>query len=412
MKTPDRPGEGWAPPDPGPAPPSDIPSLSADPGPPPPHHPRVYGYPPLYGYPSLNGHLPQPYGQYADRQPPRPPVPVRKPWTVPAAPGTPFHRLARTPLHRWWRPLVGTLFILAVGLVVLLGVMLGAMIAVVLTGENLVANLENDRIFQNSTADLGLQLVSLAVLTPVVLLAAWLVQCRPPGLLSSVTGRLRGRWLLVCAGLAVVAFLFSYVTSWIAFAVTGTTEPGPARWAGWAAFLPPAVMIVLLVPFQAAAEEYIFRGWLLQAIASCTLETRTGPIARAASVILRTPWPAIVISAGAFTASHAYKGWALLDVFLFGVVAGWLAVRTGGLEAPIALHGMNNLVAFLIPAATGELSDALRVTDAPWQGVVSTVTQLGVFAGLVLLSARRRRLETVVPAYRHGQGPPSWPNCG
>jgi membrane protease YdiL (CAAX protease family) len=316
---------------------------------------------------------------------------------VPVAPGTAFHRLARTPLHRWWRPLLGTLFAVAIGFLVLIGVTVGALATAAFMGEQPLVNAKNHQIFTSTTAELALQLTSLAVLTPVVLLAAWVVQRRPPGSLSSVTGRLRGRWLATCLKLAVGASLLSYFASWITFTITGHREPPPPGWAGWATFLPSAAAIVLLVPFQAAAEEYVFRGWLLQAIASCTLETRTGLFGRAASAVFRTPWPAIIISAAVFTAGHAYKGWALLDVSLFGITAGWLAVRTGGLEAPIALHALNNLVAFLSPAALGRLGEAVRITDVPWQSIVATAVQLTVFAFLVLRAARDRRLARVTP---------------
>ncbi|MBC6461744.1 CPBP family intramembrane glutamic endopeptidase [Actinomadura sp. HBU206391] len=348
------------------------------------------------------------------------PVPItppqaQRPWVVRAAPGTPFHRLARTPVHRWWRPLVGTLFAAALGLVVMLAVTMGALSVATLLGDDPLAG-TGDQIFSDPTANLGIQLGSLAALTPVVLLAAWVVQRRPVGSLSSVTGRVRVRWLLICLGLAVLACLASYVVSWMAFAVTGSEDSASTDWAGWGAFLPAALMIMLLVPFQAVAEEYIFRGWLLQAIASCTLETRTGPIGRAASAVFRTPWPAIVISAMVFTAGHAHRSWALLDVFLFGLMTGWLAVRTGGLEAPIALHVLNNIVAFQLTAATGRLDDALRVTDAPWQGIVGTAAQLGVFALLVLASFRRRGLEAVSPEPTargwHRQGPELHPGPG
>ncbi|MGH3388274.1 MAG: lysostaphin resistance A-like protein [Actinomadura sp.] len=363
MKTPDQPAEEWAPPD--------------------------SGLPPSLDSPPL---------------PPSPPAPARSTWIVPAPPGSTFHRLARTPLHRWWRPLLGTVFAVVMGLLVLLCVTVGAMATAALLGEQPLANTGKQQIFTDPGAELALQLTSLAVLTPVVLLAAWAVQRRPPGSLSSVTGRLRGRWLMTCIKLAIGASLLSYIASWITFTVTGHREPPPPGWAGWAAFLPPAAAIVLLVPFQAAAEEYVFRGWLLQAIASCTLETRRGLIGRAAGAVFRTPWPAILISAAVFTAGHAYKGWALLDVSLFGITAGWLAVRTGGLEAPIALHALNNLVAFLSPAALGRLGEAVRTTDVPWQSIIATSVKLTVFAFLILRATRERRPATVTPG-----GPPEPP---
>jgi hypothetical protein len=90
---------------------------------------------------------------------------------------------------------------------------------------------------------------------------------------------------------------------------------------------------------------------------------------------------------------------------LFGIAAGWLAVRTGGLEASITLHTVNNLGAFLVPAATGQLGNALRVTETPWQAIAGTIVQLVAFAVLVLLSARRRRLPRVTGSASPQPGP-------
>jgi hypothetical protein len=161
----------------------------------------------------------------------------------------------------------------------------------------------------------------------------------------------------------------------------------------------PAITIVLLVPFQAAAEEYVFRGWLLQGIGACTLENLKGKVGRAFSVVFRTPWPGILIGAALFTSLHGYTGWGILDIFFFGALAAWMTVRTGGLEAAIALHVFNNLMAFLLPAAIGELD--MEQGDVPWQYVVADIVPMVLFAAGVLLLARRRRLPTVtasVPA--------------
>jgi hypothetical protein len=74
---------------------------------------------------------------------------------------------------------------------------------------------------------------------------------------------------------------------------------------------------------------------------------------------------------------------------------GWLAVRTGGLEAPIALHVVNNVLAFLPSAAAGNLDQALRQGSVPWQSLAGTVVQLIVFAGIVLILARKWAIQTV-----------------
>jgi membrane protease YdiL (CAAX protease family) len=133
-------------------------------------------------------------------------------------------------------------------------------------------------------------------------------------------------------------------------------------------------MIVLLVPFQAAAEEYVFRGWLLQAIGSCTLEARSRILAK----VFGTAWPAILLSALPFMAGHAYTDWGILDVGAFAVAAGWVTVKTGGLEAAIALHVVNNLTSIGLPAAEGDLS--LEQGSVPLPEVISDVVALALWA--------------------------------
>jgi len=87
-----------------------------------------------------------------------------------------------------------------------------------------------------------------------------------------------------------------FATSYVVTRDLHRRAPHRTEMAGWGTFLLPAVVIVLLVPFQSTAEEFLFRGWVVQAIAACTLETRKGPIGRAFSVAFRTPWPALIIS--------------------------------------------------------------------------------------------------------------------
>ncbi|MCW2915571.1 MAG: family intrarane metalloprotease [Actinomycetia bacterium] len=414
------PSELWASPDPGlpqrPDAPQGPPPRPYDPSPseqsqpygsnaphpapqfyaPEPTPPGIYGQQPPYGYP------PQPYGGYPPYGPPQQPYgppgywqpPQKQPWVVAAPPGTPYHRLARTALHRWWRPLVGTLFLFAVGFVVIIAVMIVAMIVyAVSTGH--APDGTGDSFFHNATGDLAFELLTLGVLTPVVLLTVWVVQRRPVGSVVSVTGRVRWKWLFICCALAIGFCATEFATSYVVTAIF-TDEPLTApKWAGWDTFLLPAVVIVLLVPFQSTAEEFLFRGWVVQAIAACTLETRKGPVGRAFSVVFRTPWPALIISAAIFTSGHGYTGWAMFDTFLFGLLAGWLAVKTGGLEAGIALHVLNNLMAFLLPAAAGDLAASMKQGGAPWYAFLSDAVPLALYGLVVVLMARRLKVRTV-----------------
>ncbi|WP_131740532.1 CPBP family intramembrane glutamic endopeptidase [Actinomadura roseirufa] len=398
---PRAPAQGWSWPEQDPGPPPYQGVYGAPQRPPAPYgaDPSWTGQyaPPQPGAPHYDG-PPQPYQPYPVPFGEAGPGPVKAPWVVPTPPGTPFHRMARTAAHRWWRPLVGTLAVAGAGFALAIAMMiLGLIVRIAVTGDlpdN--AGPESDSLFGDDTADLAFELASLGVFLPVALLGAWGVQRRRPGTLSSVAGRLRWRWLLICCGLALAFCAVSYGSSLVAAAFVHDDSGGDDHWVGWGRFLAPALVIILLVPFQSAAEEYVFRGWLLQAVGSCTLETARGRVARAFSVVLRTPWPGIVLGSALFTAGHGYTGWGIVDIFFFGALSAWLAVRSGGLEAGIAMHVFNNLMAFLAPAAVGKLD--IEQGGVPWQYVVADIIPMALYAAAVLWFVRRKRIQTVTPA--------------
>ena len=70
-------------------------------------------------------------------------------------------------------------------------------------------------------------------------------------------------------------------------------------------------------------------------------------------------------------------------------MAGLVVVLVGGLEAGIALHMLNNLLAFGVAIAFDQLDGTLTVSEASWWQLPVTVAQNGVYLVLVLLVARR-----------------------
>lgn len=372
--------------------------------------PTTYGAPPGQPYGALHGQAYGAPGQAPYGMPPGQPPPYGMPYgmvpygapvvprTMAAPPGVPYHRLARTGLHRWWRPLVGTAFLVAVGMLAIGAVLIGWEIVHSIVAGGFVEP-EGDRIFPNPTEDLAVTLVILGVLTPVVLLTVWLIQRRPVGSVISVLNRMRWRWLLVSCLPALGYLAVSFGLGILVDAVFPTDETGSDSWVGWGRFVVPALVILLLVPFQSAAEEFVFRGWLIQAIGSYAPDQADGSgFRRAVGTALRSPWPAVTITSVLFVAAHGYTGWAMVDIFLFAMLIGWLTVRTGGLEAAISLHTLNNLLAFLLPAAVGQLDSWSEQGGAPWTILLVDVPALAAYAATLLRLARRNRIDRLTPA--------------
>jgi membrane protease YdiL (CAAX protease family) len=289
---------------------------------------------------------------------PAPPVPV-----TPVA----YHRLARTARHRWWRPITGTMLILCALPVALVGGT-GAVSAVVALFGG-----PDDFLSGSPEAELSLTLVTLGLFVPVVLLAARWAQRRPAGTVSSVAGRLRLAWLRTCVLWAVPLLILSFVVlSFLPGPGVGVVRVGGERLALGLA------VVILLVPLQAAGEEYLFRGWILQAFGSW----------------LRSPWPGIVVSSLLFGLAHGIgSGASLLVTGFFGLVTAVLTVRTGGLEAAIGLHVVNNVAAFGFMVVTGTMDTAETAITTP--AAIVDLSMVALYGLGVLWMARRRGLATL-----------------
>ncbi|WP_433789758.1 lysostaphin resistance A-like protein [Actinoplanes sp. CA-252034] len=305
---------------------------------------------------------------------------------TPPPPGSPYHRAARTAAHRWWRFPVGTLFVVVAGFVTMIGGYGTYVIAAEVSGR---PDGPDGMASFGALPDLAVGFLSIAVILPFVLIAARWIQQRPAGTLSSVTGRIRWRWLAVCLGVAAVTIVV-FLTAVTALAeATGEDAGLGDPLAGWGPFLVSSVVLLAVVPFQAAAEEYVCRGWLLQGLGA----------------YLRGPWLPIVVQAVVFAALHGWgTPWGFADLMLFGVVAGWVTVRTGGLEAAVALHVMNNLLGTLVAAAFGQLTIDETAADMPWQGFAVDVPLLLGFAAVIIWLARRRGLATATPVTGYPAG--------
>lgn len=296
----------------------------------------------------------------------------------PAHYGLAYHRMALAGRPGWWRPVLGTLLIAVFTVLLLLVLIAGFAIAAALGGVPVDWESEG-ALFADPIWETAATLAMIGVLLPAILLAARVVR-RRRGTVSSVAGRLRWGWLARCAVVAVpivIAVLIGLVLLYAIFPPAG--EPPPtdtAGWTGWRTFLVGAAVLVALVPVQAAAEEYLVRGWIPQFFGS----------------YLRSPWYGIVVGAVAFALLHGLSEPAgFLGLVYFGLLFGWLAVRTGGLEAAVAYHVVNNLAAFLLSAAFGGLDQDLETSaaDADWRFPLVELVLLPAYAAVVVWWHRR-----------------------
>ncbi|MFJ5863539.1 lysostaphin resistance A-like protein [Streptomyces parvus] len=244
------------------------------------------------------------------------------------------------------------------------------------------ASADSDLFFEDPVADLVVQLLGIAIAIPIVLWGARVIGRRPAGTVSSVVGRLRWGWLGRCAA---VGFPLMVVQIGVLIAWTWNDEPvgeSGSGFPGWPVFLLSLAVILALVPFQAAAEEYVFRGWLVQVIGR----------------VVRTPWPAVVVASLLFALAHGFGELSGFLLLLYSALWwGWLVIRTGGLEAVIVMHVANNLLAFGLAAGFGELASTETAADAPWQAMVAELVFAPLYCLTVARIAGRRGIERVSP---------------
>lgn len=294
----------------------------------------------------------------------------------------PFHRLGHAdPEHRWWKPLVELVVFGAVYLLVT--VVFGVVWAVGVMstrGQDALDDLFADPLALDvmDPAVFFMMFFSIVLMIPAILLARLVMGPRPVGLLLSVTGRLRWAFLARTLAVALTIYVIGYgAVSLFELLVLGElSAPQPVE--GFGLIL---AMVVLVVPLQCAAEELVFRGYLLQTVGRW----------------VRRPVFAVLLPVPLFTFAHFYDVWGLLSVAVMAVVAGWLSWRTGGLEAAIGLHVANNVVVTLL-AAVGWADP--NATESSWVAAALTVVFDVVYAVLVVRLARKHGVEVTrtVPA--------------
>lgn len=286
---------------------------------------------------------------------------------------TEFHHaglLYRLSEPKWWRPLLEF---------VLLALLVVAFTLAVAVPTGFVAGHFGLDIFDEASTDplvSLLQVLFVAVLLPTPFIAARVVG-RKPRALHSIEGRFR--WGVAGRAFAVVLAVYGGL---VAFETVVFGADGVSVGRREALLL---VAFVVLVPLQAAAEEYVFRASLPQILGQWNAPA----------------WLCYILPAIGFVASHVYNWVGLVDIAIFALCAALLTWRTGGVEAAIMLHAVSNTVVFSYGAIG--VSNPGETEIAFSEMAVSSLITLGATALLLWAlkdAGENSRRKIVVP--HHG----------
>ena len=86
------------------------------------------------------------------------------------------------------------------------------------------------------------------------------------------------------------------------------------------------IISLISIPLQCIAEEYVFRGLFMQTFGSW----------------FNIPVLAVALQAIIFAASHSYNLLGIFEVLVSGLIMGFFAWKTNGIEVSSALHTANN----------------------------------------------------------------------
>ena len=309
-----------------------------------------------------------------------------------------YHQLHRVGRPGIWRSLVGAVLLLVLVFAAVPLVAGAIAFALLLAAGNTTQEAAAVLDVTEEVTPVGLAVLNLVIAAaiPATFAVTWWLHRLKPRWVSSVAPRIRWGYLLACLVLAVVALLASLGVSLLLPLSPGEAPIGELN--DWTTRTRDFVLVILLLtPLQAAGEEYLFRGYLTQAFGSMVWARRT-------SQALAILGPALI-----FALFHGLsQDWPVFfDRFAFGVVAGILVIRTGGLEAPIAMHVLNNFLAFGLALAFGDLTAALNAEGgSSWWMILTTLTQSLVYLGLASWVAGVMGLAAVGPPVGGALPPP------
>ena len=109
------------------------------------------------------------------------------------------------------------------------------------------------------------------------------------------------------------------------------------------------IAFLIIIPLQCIAEEFAFRGVLMQALGSW----------------IKIPVAAIIIQAIIFGLCHSYSLTGVVTIIISGLLLGFIAWKSNGLETSSAIHSVNNLFSIMTAGfGLSQLSSNVSLVDS------------------------------------------------
>lgn len=259
--------------------------------------------------------------------------------------------------YKWFKPVI---FAAVMGAFY---VAFGFLLVMLLLGDTESRGLSYaDLNFQNIPMTVFI-LGSVAIAIPAVFIASKIVRDRPFSSYSSARGGWNNKVFIV--GLLAAAVTCLLPRLYLTAKSTGFTPENKIT-------ALTLLIIIGLGSLQCIAEEYLFRGVLMQTIGSW----------------VKIPALAVLIQAIVFVFPHAYDMYGLLTILVSGIAFGAVAWITRGIEASSALHIMNNVpIFYLVGAGLSGVSGSSNLIT-----IVYTLCVNGVFVLIMLILRMKTHL--------------------
>jgi hypothetical protein len=271
---------------------------------------------------------------------------------------------ARNGKNRWWRYLLGIL-----ALLVFWQVGAGILIIPIL--------IQNQGNLPEEPTPISFALLLLGF--GYLLLGTWAVNRLLHGrsVLSLTTGLDRVSWkrIFFAAGIWMVVMSLVAVVEAMLFPGRYVLNPNPT------AVLPYFLLGLVLIPIQTSAEEYFFRGYLLQA----------------SGLLFRNPLVLALLNGILFALPHLFNpevgvmgvGLSVAFYAAMGFFLALLTLRSQGLELALGIHAANNFFTavfanYVTTALPSESLFVIQTLDALY-GFVAFVVAAGVVYGICTL---------------------------